>query len=70
MSKKTKNSIATITIILIIVGALLYFVYYASWSEEVSYELQNIDDDGNLHVLFQRYEITPYAVGLVDVIMQ
>jgi hypothetical protein len=29
-----------------------------------------IDDDGNLHVLFQRYEITPYAVGLVDVIMQ
>lgn len=29
-----------------------------------------IDDDGNLHVLFQQYEITPYAVGLVDVIMQ
>ena len=29
-----------------------------------------IDDDKNLHELFQRYEITPYAVGLVDVIMQ
>lgn len=29
-----------------------------------------IDDDGNLHVLFQRYEITPYAVGLVDIILK
>ena len=47
MSKKTKNMTATILIMLILVGALLYFVYYASWSEEVSYELQNIDDDGN-----------------------
>ena len=47
MSKKTKNTIATIAIMLILVGTLLYFVHYTSWSKEVSYELQNIDDDGN-----------------------
>lgn len=29
-----------------------------------------IDDDGNLHVLFQRYEIAPYAAGLIDVILK
>lgn len=29
-----------------------------------------IDDDGNLHVLFQRYEIAPYAMGLIDVILK
>lgn len=29
-----------------------------------------LDEDMNLHVLFQRYDITPYAVGLVDVILK
>lgn len=29
-----------------------------------------LDENMDLHVLFQRYEITPYAVGLVDVILK
>lgn len=29
-----------------------------------------LDENMDLHVLFQRYEITPYAVGLVDINLQ
>ncbi len=29
-----------------------------------------IDNDLNLHVLFQRYEITPYSAGLIDIILK
>lgn len=29
-----------------------------------------LDENMNLHVLFQRYDITPYAVGLVDINLQ
>ena len=47
MNKKIKNTITIVAIVLILLGAISYFIYYASWSEEVSYELQNIDDDGN-----------------------
>ena len=47
MNKKTKNMIAVVAIVLILFGAISYFIYYASWSEESSYELENIDDNGN-----------------------
>lgn len=29
-----------------------------------------LDENMDLHVLFQRYDITPYAVGLVDIILK
>lgn len=47
MNKKTKNMISVVAIVLILFGAISYFIYYASWSEESAYELQNIDDNGN-----------------------
>lgn len=47
MNKKIKNTIAVVAIILILLGAISYYICYSSWSEEVSYELQNIDNDGN-----------------------
>ena len=52
MNKKIKNTIVVATIILFIFGALAYLEYYASWSEEVSYDLQNIDDDGNYAIYY------------------
>ena len=39
--------ISVVAIVLILFGAISYFIYYASWSEESAYELQNIDDNGN-----------------------
>ena len=47
MNGKTKNTIAVVAIVLILLGAISYLIYYTSWSEEASYELQHIDDNGN-----------------------
>lgn len=40
---KERTVSAVVMIVLILLGAISYFVCYTSWSEEASYELQTID---------------------------